>query len=215
MILLALVLSPFLGFNQFQTPEIYGEYGVFVDSDLDDKLYHKITFGSSLFTYKFFAPEVDVSYYFGAVSNERYSFEPSGTSSYSAYLSQYFDGFMWGFTPKLFYEDEGTRIVLLPKYSFGKIKSEGEFFDTEFLEIEKIKRETISFWSFALGIEETKWSNAAVYGFYLTYSGMNAGSVLNTTDFKEQGFNKSRINTKTIGFCFRISYNFKKNQTSI
>ncbi|WP_419213363.1 hypothetical protein ACNR9Q_04220 [Maribacter sp. X9] len=215
MLRLVLFLSPFLGFNQFQTPEIFGEYGVFVDSDVDDNIYHRLAFGSSLFTYKFFSPEVDVSYYFGRVSNERHIFERPGPPDYSAYLSQYFDGFMWGFTPKLFYEHEGTRIVLLPKYSFGKIKSEGDFVDTEFLELEKIKTEKVYFWSFALGIEETKWSNAAVYGFYLTYSGLNAGKVLNTADFEEQQFNISRINTKTIGFCFRISYDFQKNEPSI
>lgn len=198
-------------FSQFATPELYAEYNLSIDTAFDSSIYHKITLGSQLTSYKWIAPEVEVSYYFGINSEERSAAEQSGPATYIANFNAFFEGFMWGLAPKLFYEDAGTRLVFIPKYHFGKVRAEGNFIDSEELSIEKEVKSNLNYWSFTLGIEESKWSNAATYGFYLYYSGFNAGEALNQLNFSEQGFFKDNYNTKTVGLGIRISYNFKRN----
>ncbi|TLP77358.1 hypothetical protein [Maribacter sp. ACAM166] len=86
------------------------------------------------------------------------------------------------------------------------------FIDSDDLSIEQEIKTRIYYWSFALGIEESKWSNNATYGFYLNYSGFNAGKALNQLDFKNQKFQKDNFNTRTVGLGMRISYSFKRNK---
>lgn len=195
--------------GQIALPNFYGEYSIFIDPEFNDNTFHKITFGSELTSFKFIAPEVDVSYYYGINSQENHFAEQTGPSSYDAYLNEYFKGFIWGFSPKLYYEEEGTRVVLIPKYHFGKIKATGDFFDSDYVSLEKEIKSKMYYWSFALGIEESKWSNNATYGFYLIYNGLNAGKALNELDFDAQSFTKDNYNTRTVGIGIRISYNFK------
>ncbi|MGO4920355.1 hypothetical protein [Maribacter spongiicola] len=200
-------------FGQLGTPSLYGEYDVFIDEEFNDNIFHKITFGSELTSFKFIAPEFDVSYYYGLNSQEILYAEQTGPPTYTAYLSEHFEGFVWGFSPKLFYEEEGTRVVFIPKYHFGKIHATGNFLDSDNLRLEKKIKSKMYYWSFALGIEESKWSNNATYGFYLIYNGLNAGKTLNELDFDAQSFTKDNYNTRTIGLGIRISYNFKtRNQ---
>ncbi|APQ17497.1 hypothetical protein [Maribacter hydrothermalis] len=52
-------------FCQLASPSPYGEYDVFIDEEFNDNIYHKITFGSELTSYKCITPEVDISYYYG------------------------------------------------------------------------------------------------------------------------------------------------------
>jgi hypothetical protein len=196
-------------FSQLASPSLFGEYNVFIDEEFNDNIYHKITFGSELTSFKFIAPEVDVSYYYGINSQERYFAEQTGPPTYIAYLNEHFEGFVWGFSPKLFYEEEGTRVVFIPKYHFGKIRAKGNFLDSDDVALEKIIKLKMYYWSFALGIEESKWSNNATYGFYLIYNGLNAGNALNQLDFNSQQFSKENYNTRTVGVGIRISYNFK------
>ncbi|APQ17496.1 hypothetical protein [Maribacter hydrothermalis] len=78
---------------------------------------------------------------------------------------------MWGIALKLFYEEEGTRIVLITKYHFGKIRAKGNFLDSDAIELSQEIKSKVNYWSFSLGIEESKWSNNATYGLYLIYNG--------------------------------------------
>lgn len=64
-------LLPYIEFCQFTTPEIYGEYNLFVDEEFDSNVYHKITFDTQLTSFKCIVPEVDVSYYFGIHTEDR------------------------------------------------------------------------------------------------------------------------------------------------
>lgn len=200
-------------FSQLASPSLYGEYSVFIDPEFNGNIFHKITFGSELTSFKFIAPEVDVSYYYGINSQEKHFAEQTGPSTYDAYLNEHFEGFIWGFSPKLFYEEEGTRVVLIPKYHFGKIHAKGNFLDSDNLALEKEVKTKMYYWSFALGIEESKWSANATYGFYLIYNGLNTGKSLNQLNFNAQQFSKDNYNTRTIGLGIRISYDFKtRNQ---
>ncbi|WP_282048903.1 hypothetical protein [Maribacter aquivivus] len=197
------------GFSQLGSPSLYGEYDVFIDEEFNQNTYHKITFGSELTSFKFIAPEVDVSYYYGINSREKHFAEQTGPPTYNAYLNEHFEGFIWGFSPKLFYEEEGTRVVFIPKYHFGTIRAKGNFLDSDDVALEKVIKSKMYYWSFALGIEESKWSNNATYGFYLIYNGLNAGKALNQLDYSPQQFSNKNYNTRTIGLGIRISYNFK------
>ncbi|SIQ08434.1 hypothetical protein [Maribacter ulvicola] len=205
----ALLFLNYHCFCQLATPSLYGEYDVFIDEEFNDNIFYKITFGSELTSYKFIAPEVDVSYYYGLNSQEMFGADQTGPPTYAAYLNEHFEGFIWGFSPKLFYEEEGTRVVLIPKYHFGKIQAIGNFLDSDNIRLEKKITAKMYYWSFALGIEESKWSNNATYGFYLIYNGLNAGKALNQLDFNAQSYSKDNYNTRTIGLGIRISYNFK------
>ncbi len=213
LLVIALLFLNYHCFGQLGTPSLYGEYDVFIDEEFNDNIFHKITLGSELTSFKFIAPEFDVSYYYGLNSQEMFDAEQTGPPTYAAYLNENFEGFVLGFSPKLFYEEEGTRVVFIPKYHFGKIRAKGNFLDSDDVALEKVTKLKMYYWSFALGIEESKWSNNATYGFYLIYNGLNAGKALNQLDFNAQSFSKDNYNTRTIGLGIRISYNFKaRNQ---
>ena len=207
-----LLLFPVFSFCQLSTPELYGEYNLFLDEELNSSVYHKISFGSQLTSFKYIAPEIDVSYYFGANTLNRFDAEQTGPATYWASLHHFFEGFMWGLSPKLFYEEQGTKIVLIPKYHFGKVRAEGNFLDSEGVALEKKTKSKLHYWSFALGIEESKWSKNETYGFYLYCSGFNAGNALNSLNFSEQQLSKNNYNTRTFGIGFRVSHNFKKSK---
>ncbi|MDP5060366.1 MAG: hypothetical protein NWP64_00465 [Maribacter sp.] len=59
---LALLFFTCYCFSQLASPSLYGEYDVFIDEEFNQNTYHKSTFGSELTSFKFIAPEVDVSY---------------------------------------------------------------------------------------------------------------------------------------------------------
>ena len=56
-------LVPFLSLSQATTPELYGELATFIEPEVEQNTYHKITLESQLTAYKFIAPEIDFSYH--------------------------------------------------------------------------------------------------------------------------------------------------------
>jgi len=207
--LFLLFLVPLFGCAQFSTPEIFLELGGFYEDEFEPSVYVKVAAGAELFSYKFIAPEIDISYYGGGAEDEDFTFDGNGIN-YRSILHRNMSGFVWGFAPKLFYEDDSYRLVLIPKYNFGTIKGNGGFLDSEDLRIEKSASTKIHFWSFALGIEGDAWRNSPKIGIYLIYSGLNGGPALNQLDFEENGYPGQNYNTKALGLSFRLNYDFKR-----
>ncbi|WP_299432058.1 hypothetical protein [uncultured Maribacter sp.] len=212
--LYCLFVFPVLVFNQFSTPKVFGEIGGFYEEQFEPSpnVYLKLSAGAELFSYKFLAPEIDISYYKGNDEDENSDFDNLGMVNYKSFLKRDASTVIWGFAPKLFYGDEEYRLVLIPKYSFGTIHATGNLIDSNSLEIEKKSKADIHFWSFAFGIEGYGWSDNTICGLYLIYTGFNAGKALNKLDFTAEDFSNENYNTKAIGLSFRIAYNFKKNK---
>ena len=208
---LLLYLLPLFGHAQFTTPEIFGELGVFYEDEFDPSVYIKVSAGAELFSYKFIAPEIDVSYYAGGDEDEDFEIGENDIV-YRSILSRDISGFVWGFAPKFFYETDLYRLVLIPKYNFGSIKAEGHFLDSEGNNLEQLVRTKVYFWSFAFGIEGDAWRNSPKIGIYLIYSGLNGGHALNQLSFEGNGYSSRDYNTKALGIGVRLSYDFKKRK---
>jgi len=199
-------------FSQFSTPKIFGEIGGFYEEQFEPSpnMYLKLSAGAELFSFKFIAPEIDVSYYIASDEDENSDFDNLGNLSYKSFLNRKANAVIWGFAPKLFYGDEEYRLVLIPKYNFGNIQATGKFIDSDSIEIVKKSEADIHFWSFALGIEGYGWSDNTVCGLYLIHTGFNAGKALNKLNFTTEDYPNENYNSKAIGLSFRIAYNFKK-----
>ena len=89
-----------------------------------------------------------------------------------------------------------------------------ECVDSDDVELSQEVKLKMYYWSFALGVEESKWSNNATYGFYLIYNGLDAGKAINQLDFmrsKDLGFSKDLIYT----FGFSADESSVSRQTAL
>lgn len=213
-ILQVILFLPVLAFNQVSPPELFLEGSMFFEEQFEPNAYIKISTGAELFSYKFVAPEIEVAYFAGGDVNEVFDADETGAINYKSVLSTDFDAVIWGFAPKIFYQLEHSRWVLIPKYHFGNLNGEASFFDSDDVKIEKQVKTKINFWSFSFGYEgkaSPKNSNSPNLGIYLTYTGFNAGKVLNQFNFKDKGYHSDNYSTKAIGVSVRISTDFKKH----
>lgn len=212
-ILTILLLAPILCLSQFTTPEVFVEAGIFYEDEFEEKprAYAKFNAGLELFSYKFFAPEVDVAIYTGNDNRESSNFDITIGEVTDAYqLGRKFNSTIWGFAPKFFLDTDEVRWVVIPKYNFGNVFAEGNYWDIDDLEISQKVKAIIYFWSFAFGLESFAEEKNTRYALYLWYSGFNAGKALNQLDFESVGFSKQNYNTRTLGISFRLYYNFKR-----
>lgn len=199
-------------YSQVQFPEAYLEFGGYFEEQLDVSSYYDISIGVEPFAYKFIAPDVEISYYFGSDQDEDWDFDESGEISFRSYLNRNFDAWVWGIGPKLFLEDDFSRIVLIPKYHFGTQKATGDYVDSNQLELRQVVKSKFNYWSVSLGYEFLGVDTVGKLGIYLTYSGFNAGKSLNQIDYSEFGYGRGRYNTKAIGVGVRLSTGFKKRR---
>lgn len=204
----------FYGYSQMDNiPDVYGDVGYYRHTGFDDNSYYHLRLGTELFSYKFVAPEVDFTYYFGG--NNRVGERDAQTGLPTSRLYKNFRGKIWGLAPKIYYGDEYSRLVFIPKYHFGSVSSEG-IVDT--IDGQSPNMNTsckLSFWSFSLGFEDDFDSERFKIGVYITYTGFDAGESLNKISFPSLGFENSDTSTSTLGLNFRIGYSLWKSGNTI
>jgi hypothetical protein len=192
-------------FSQIESTEIYGGVGYYRHTGFDGNSYFHARGGLQLFSYKFFSPEVDFTYYFGGyevIGNRDFE-----TNFPISILKKDFQGSIIGISPKLFFGDSELRLVLVPKYHFGSTRVEGIVTrDTNPSTIRQRLNSKLNFWSFSVGLEGELENERFKLGAYLTYTGFNAGRTLNDITFEADGFENSRTNTSTLGLAIRLSY---------
>lgn len=195
-----------------KVPEVYGGVGYYRHTGFDDNAYYHLRLGSELFSYKFMAPEVDFTYYFGG--NNRVGERDDQTGLPSSRLFRNFRGSVWGLAPKFYYGDGESRLVLIPKYHFGSVSSEGlvDALDGQSPTLETNSK--LSFWSFSIGIEDEFDFERFKIGLYLTYTGFNAGKSINKISFPSYGFGNSDIETSTLGLNLRIGYSLWESRNN-
>lgn len=215
-ILTTLLLLPVLSFSQFSTPEIYGELGGFYNPYIDDDSFAKFSAGVELFSYKFISPEIDFNFYFGADQSESYELdETTLTPNYREFFDTRFQGVVIGFAPKIYFRQEDSRWVFIPKYNIGTAHGWATFTNSEGVTIEKSSKARTSFWSYALGIEIDSWSEVAKFGLYIIYTDYDGDEGFQGISFEEQGYDNIETHTKSIGLSLRLSYNFKNKNPDI
>lgn len=210
--LFALIFTTSHSNSQVQPPEAFISFSGYYEEQIEPNSYYNFSIGTELFAYKFIAPEIDISYYFGTDGTEDLKIGNSGNNDFRSALHKQFDSWVWGIGPKLFLEDDNNRLVLIPKYHFGKQKAVGKYFDSLDTEIEQEFKNKFNFWSFSIGYEFVGEERIGKTGIYLTYTGFNAGKSLNLLDFSSQGFNQNNYNTKAIGITVRLSSGFGKRK---
>ncbi len=198
-------------YSQVSPPEMYLGIGGFKGEGLEKGVYIKFTAGSELFSYKFIAPEIAISFYGGAHKEGYYN--DLGFISSQENLNTIYKGAIIGFGSKFYYQEEFSRWVFIPKYNYGNITSEGVFLDSN--EEKSIKKVTkkINFWSSAIGIETHSLGSTDKLGVYLIYSGFNSAKPFSSFEFEDQENNTS--NRSTVGISIRYSTNFKKEKEKI
>ncbi|WP_430907306.1 hypothetical protein [Maribacter sp. 2-571] len=204
------VSFPFLSGAQSNGPRVSASLGVFYENEFNSNYYLSIGAASELFAYKFIAPEIGVDYYIGGKRIEDVGFGEAGTPNYKAVLDNDFYSIVYYVAPKLFYENDGLRFLLIPSYHFGRTTADGLFLDSNDVSMEQKKRARNYFWSFSLGLEDNR--NPIHYGLYLTYTGFNGDKALNKLDFTEIGFSENDFNTGNIGLLFKVGFGFKRRQ---
>lgn len=211
-----LFLLLFLTFNlavsQVHPPETFISFGGFFEEQFETNSYYNIAVGTELFAYKFIAPEIDFTLYFGGDENEDWELDDTGDIGFRSILNRSFVSGVWGFGPKLYLPDDGYRFVFIPKFHFGSQKASGTYYDSLDFDIEQVVKTTFNFWSFSVGYEFLGEERIGKTGIYLTYTGFNAGKSLNKLDFLEQGYHKSNYKTKAIGITVRLSSGFGKRK---
>lgn len=211
--LIILLLFTNSAISQVEPPEAYISISGFYEEQLEPNSYYNFSIGSELFAYKFIAPEIDYTFYFGGDENEDWEMDNTGDIGFRSILNRNFDSWVWGLGPKLFLPNDDYRIVFIPKYHSGTQKARGSYFDSNDLDIDKESKTKFNFWSFSLGYEFLGEDKIGKLGIYLTYTGFNAGKSLNKLDFSEQDYNKNNYNTKAIGITVRLSSGFGKRKT--
>lgn len=201
-------------FSQIRSPEAFISFGGFFEEELDPNAYLGLSVGTELFALKFFAPEIDLTFYSGVRKDEDWTIDNQGEIDFRSYMRWDFDSWVWGFGPKFFIQDDYNRVVLIPKYHFGKQTANGQYWDSDNLKVKQRTNTKFNFWTVSLGYELVHKDKIGKIGIYLTYTGFNAGKSLNQLDFLEQGYGKRNFNTKAIGLTVRLSTGFGKRKTS-
>ena len=189
-------------FGQLEAPKFYVGLDYYRHTALVANSYASLKGGAELFSYKFISPEIDFNYYLG--TTESVTNRDAQTQMPISILRKNFQGYIWGLAPKLYWGDSEYRFVVIPKYSFGNIVSKGSLTTNINGPIEESIKTKVNFWSFSVGIEGELNNDRFLLGFYLVYTGFDAGKSLNLIDLETTSI--SNINTETLGLQARISY---------
>ncbi|WP_350284262.1 hypothetical protein [uncultured Croceitalea sp.] len=193
-IFLIFTLYSTLAFSQIRTPEAYISFSGFYNSDLKSNTYFNLAAGAELFTYKFIAPEIDATFYFGSNAEESFS------------------SWVGGLGPKLFLDDTAVRYALIPKYHWGNQASERDEASSENTAITQKATQKFNFWSFSLGDKFSGRERKGKTGIYLTYTGFDAGKTLNQLATDNQTEMANNVNTRAIGLTVRLLTGFSKHR---
>ena len=206
-----LLLVTFNAYAQIDTPEIFVDFGLYYEDEFEPKpkIYVGASAGIELFSYKFIAPEIKLSYFAGSDLDEFYNLDISTGLSNGWFLNRSMKSSVLTFSPKLVYGNKEFRLVVIPEYNIANIKAKGVFSEIEKNAITKLAEVKDYYWSASIGIEGYGWSESTRIGFYINYSALDAGKALNQLDFEAQGFSKPNYNTKTLGATLRLLYHFK------
>ncbi len=194
-----------------EVPQVYAGLGYYRHTSFDADSYYHVRAGVQILSYRFISPEIDFTYYFGG--NERVVNRDLDSGSPNVVVSRQFRGLIWGVALKLFYGDEDLRLVVIPKYHFGKVTSQGLLSTSTNIRIPRKNSEaTLNFWSFSIGMEGLLGSDRLKMGAYLVYTGFDAGKAMNQIGFPSEGFIKSSIETSTLGLNVRVLYSLWENK---
>ncbi|VAW16108.1 hypothetical protein MNBD_BACTEROID03-1283 [hydrothermal vent metagenome] len=192
-----------------EIPKLYAGLGYYRHTSFDDDSYYHVRVGAQILSYKFVSPEIDFTYYFGG--NERVVRSDLETGFPTSVVFRVFRGLIWGAALKLFYGDEDLRLVVIPKYHFGKVTSEGLLSTSANNRIPKKNAMAIlNYWSFSIGMEGVLNAERFKIGAYLVYTGFDAGRAMNQIEFPSEGFTGSSIETSTLGLNVRVLYSLWK-----
>ena len=192
-VLSILLLKGLLSFSQINQPEAYLSFSFFPTDIIEKDGYYNFSVGGELFSYKFIAPEVEATFYFGSMEGVP------------------FTSWVGGIGPKIIFDDDPNQFVLIPKYHFGSQVSNDAFYNEDDLLIEVEARTSFNFWSFAAGYEILSEEKVAKIGIYITYTGFNAGKTVNEVIETIEGTRPS-YSTRAIGISVRLSTGFSKRK---
>lgn len=198
----------FTGQSQVR-PIFFGGVDYFRDKGFVENSYVNFNVGSQIFRWKFIAPEVGYEYHFGIVrdNNELHPQEPNARAP--SKLRTRFSSQTFFVAPKIIIGNKEAAFVFIPQYNSGKIKGRGDLLldtgrDYYLAEQQHIKN-SISFWSFASGVEGQFFDSEILnFSLLLKYSFINSEDVLNQINLENTRLKSSGGSAEGIGFSFRV-----------
>lgn len=200
------------GFCQIK-PILYGGFDYFRDTGFENESYSNFNLGSQLFKWKFIAPEVGFEHYFGIAQQKELLNPANPNARPPEKLETRFSTNTFSLAPKLIFGNREASLVLIPQYNFGKISGRGDLLldagNQYVLEDQQRYIQSISFWSFAAGVEGQFFDSEVVhFGLYLKYNFLNSRDILHEIDFKDSTLRSNGGSTEGLGFGLRVYVDF-------
>lgn len=207
-ITLILFTITFTGFGQIK-PIFYGGFDYYRDVGFIANSYLNLNVGSQLFRWKFIAPEIGYNYNFGVVrdNNELHPEDPNATAP--SILRTRFSAPTFSIAPKIIIGNEEAAFVFLPQFNTGRITGKADLLRASgrnySLEEQQRISNSISFWSFAAGVEGQFFdSDILHFSLLLKYHLLNSKSILEQIDMENSRLKSIGGSADGIGFSFRI-----------
>lgn len=214
------VFTVILGFTGFtciaqDNPLIYGGADYFRNKSFVANSYLNFNAGSQLFRWQFIAPEIGYEYHFGIVrdNNQLHPEEPNAREP--SKLSTRFSTHTFSVAPKILIGNEEAAFVFIPQYNMGKINARSDLLrdtgrDYTLAEQQRVVN-SISFWSFAAGVEGQFFdSDILHFSLLLKYHLLNTENSFDQIDVENTGLKTLGGSADGLGVSFRVYFDFLK-----
>ena len=209
------IILGFLGFTCFGqgNPVLYGGADYFRNTSFTANSYLNLNVGSQLFRWQFMAPEIGYEYHFGVVrdNNELHPDDPNARAP--SKVSTRFATHTFSVAPKVIIGNEEAAFVFIPQYNIGKINARGDLLrdtgrDYTLTEQHRVTN-SISFWSFAAGVEgQFLDSDILHFSLLLKYHLLNTENTFNQIDLENTNLKTMGGSADGIGVAFRVYFDF-------
>ena len=194
-------------------PVFYGGIEYYRHTHFEGDAYFNFNAGAQVYRWKFFAPEVGFDLYMGSPSNIKVSNPVDPNYSEVAYLSRTMTVPLLTLAPKFKFGRDDAFITITPKYHIGEAAAKANYYELSssgkeyhLEESQKVKK-SVSFWSFAVGIEgfaieaEKYW-----FSLSLNLTFLDVEEAFQDLDFSKYDIDAKIWNTTTLGFGIRFNW---------
>lgn len=209
------IILGFLSFISFGqgNPIIFGGADYFRNTNYVANSYLNLNVGSQLFRWQFIAPEIGYEYHFGIVrdNNELHPEDPNARAP--SKVSTRFATHTISVAPKIIIGNEEAAFVFIPQYNLGKINARGDLLrdtgrDYNLTEQQRVSN-SISFWSFAAGVEGQFFdSDILHFSLLLKYHLLNTETTFNQIDLENTNLKTLGGSADGIGVSLRVYFDF-------
>ena len=207
------IIIGFLGFISFGqgNPLLYAGADYFRNTGYVANSYLNVNLGSQIFRWQFIAPEIGYEYHFGVVRDNN-ELHPEGPNARApSKVSTRFVSHTFSVAPKIIIGNEEAAFVFIPQYNIGKISARGDLLrDTGrdyYLAEQHRVTNSISFWSFATGVEGQFFNSDILhFSLLLKYHLLDTRDAFDQIDLENTDLKTPEGSADGIGVSFRVYF---------